>query len=366
MSAPDQRPFLERLGVRTLERRHGAVSSSAPKASSDGVVHLIDADERAALSRIERAALVRAALAGATSALISAIAEVSVQDHETTDPVFYWGVIAAAGGTAAVLEIVFLSWDALRTVQRMSVAAGVLIVDDDAQRAQVLTTLARAALEVPNPPTSAFGVNPHKEANKLLLVGAALLYKLKVSATNLLFKQLVRRILGRAAVRGFLPFLAIPGTALWDFLVCRVVLREARLRIFGPSLAADVVARLLPAGHPVSPLLVEALMRAAASCVVRTADLHPNLELLLAALVKRLQAPVPASVDDSAAFLALLPTLDEADAAVVSRFLRAAAVIDGRVARRERALLRDAGAWIDDEVESERRRVLSGEPLLLA
>ncbi|MDP2339884.1 MAG: hypothetical protein Q8O67_02915 [Deltaproteobacteria bacterium] len=360
----DERPFMERLGVRTLERR----SLEIPKANSvgDGVVHLVDAEERAALQRIERQALARAALAGAGSALISAIAEVCVQDHETTDPILYWGVIAAAGGVAAIAEIAFLSFDALRTVHRMSVAAGVLAVDDDAHRSRVLTSLARAALEVPNPPTSAFGVNPHREANKLLLIGAAVIYKLKVSVTNVVIKQVVRRALGRAAVRSFLPFLAIPGTALWDFLVCRVVLREARVRIFGPSLANDVVERLLPPGHPVSPLLAEALMRAAASCVVRTADLHPNLELLLAALVARLQAPVPDAVDDTAAFLRLLPSLDEADGGVVRRFLRAGAVIDGRVARRERALLREASAWIADDVEGERRRVLAGEPLLLA
>jgi hypothetical protein len=360
----DERPFMERLGVRTLERRTVAVANQA-RADGDGVVHLVDADERAALKRIERFALMRAAVAGASSALISAVAEVCVQDHETSDPVLYWGVIAAAGGVAAIAEIVFLSWDALRTVHGMSVAAGVLVVDDAAARSRVLTSLARAALEVPNPPTSAFGVNPHREANKLLLVGAAVLYKLKVSATNVFLKQVVRRALGRAAVRSILPFVAIPGTALWDFLVCRVVLREARVRIFGPSLAGDVVDRLLPAGHVVSPALAEALLRAAASCVVRTADLHPNLESLLTALVARVQAPVPAAVDDTAAFLRMLPSLDDADASVVRRFLRAAVVIDGRVARRERALLRDAGAWIDDDIEAERRRVLGGEPLFL-
>ena len=360
-----QRPFLERLGVRTLERRQDVVVAAGARPLGDGVVHLIDATERAALRRIERLALTRAALAGATSALISALADLCVQEQQASRPVLYWGVVAAAGITAAVLEICFLSFDALRSVHAMSVATGGLDDDDAGRRSRVLTSLARAALEVPNPPTSAFGVNPHREANKVLLVSAAVLYKLKVSATNVILKQVVRRMLGRAAVRSFLPFVAIPATAAWDFLVCRLVMREARVRVFGPSLANDVVDRLLPPGHPVSAPLAEALARAAASCVVRSADLHPNLELLLAALVARLEVPVPPSVDDSAAFLALLPSLDEGDASVVRRFLRAATVIGGRVARRERALLKDAQAWIDGDVEAERCRVLAGEPLLL-
>ena len=355
--------LLERVGIRALTRRAPRVPEAGTERATNPV-HLLDADERAALRRIERSGVVRSACAGALSAVVAAAAEMLVVDQQETRPLFYWGVLATVSIIAAIVEIWFVSWDALRTVHAMSAAAGVY-GDERLPRAVILTALARAALEVPNPYTSTLGVDPLRESRRALLVIGALVYKLKISATNALLKLVVRRALGRAAVRSWLPLLAVPVTALWNAAVTALVLREARLRIFGPSLALDVVERVLaPDGGPPSPRAAEGMLRAVASCIVRSADLHPNLELLLATLVSKLAAAMPADVSSSRAFLALLPELDDVERLLVLRALRAAAVIDGRIARRERALLQEAGAW-SDEVDAERRRVLAGEPLLL-
>lgn len=358
--------LLERVGVRALERRARILALEDKREgkpeNAANPVHLLDEGERAALRRIERGGILRSGVAGALSAAVAAAAEMTVVEHQETRPLLFWGVVGVVAGLAAILEIAFVSWDALRTVHAMSAAAGVY-GDERLPRGVVLTALARAALEVPNPRTSALGVDPLKESRKAVLVAAALLYKLKVSATNVLLKLVVRRALGRAVVRSWLPLVAVPVTAAWNAGVTAIVLREARIRIFGPSLARDVVDRLTSA--PVSPRAAEGMLRAVGSCIVRTADLHPNLELLLAALVERLAQPtLPADVEASRAFLAMLSDLDDDERALVLRTLRAAAVIDGRVVRRERALLVEAGAWTDD-VEGERRRVLAGEPLLL-
>lgn len=350
--------LLERVGVRALERRARAVAA----ASLANPVHLLDDSERAALRRIERGGVVRSGLAGALSAALAATAEVLVVEHQETRPLFFWGVVGCVAGVAALLEIAFVSWDALRTVHAMSAAAGVY-GDARMPRGLVLTTLARAALEVPNPRTSALGVDPLKESRKAVLVVAALVYKLKVSATNVVFKLVLRRALGRAAVRSWLPLVAVPVTAAWNAAVTAIVLREARIRIFGPSLAHDVVDRL--AGASTSPRAAEGMLRAVGSCIVRSADLHPNLELLLASLAEKLAMPMPPDVESSRVFLAMLSDLDDSERTLVLRMLRAAAVMDGRIARRERALLEEAGAWTDG-VDVERRRVLAGEPLLLA
>jgi hypothetical protein len=244
----------------------------------------------------------------------------------------------------------------------MSEAAGVY-GDTRLRRSAVLTALARAALEVPNPRTSDLGIDPHKETRKSLLVAAALVYKLKVSATNIALKFVVRRALSRVAMRTYIvPFVAVPVTAAWNAAVTAIVLREARVRIFGPSLAHDVVDRLL--ATPVPPRVAEAMLRAVGSCVVRTADLHPNLETLLELLRDKLAVPMPSDVESSRVFLALLANLTNEERDLTLRTLRAAAVIDGRVARREKQLLVEANAWNDD-IDGERRRVIAGEQLLL-
>lgn len=351
--------LLERVGVRALQRRAARVATSGIA----NPVHLLDDVERAALRRIERNCVIRSGIAGGLSGLAAAAAEAAVVEHQHTNPIFFWSVVGVVAGFAAIAELWFVSWDALRTVHAMSEAAGVY-ADDTLPRAAILTALARAALEVPNPKTSDLGIDPHKETRKSLLVAAALIYKLKVSATNIVLKFVVRRALARVALRAqtIVPFVAVPVTAAWNAGVTAIVLREARVRIFGPSLARDVVDRLL--AQPAPPHLAEAMLRAVGSCVVRTADLHPNLELLLALLRDKLAMPMPTDVESSRSFLALLPTLTVDERALALRTLRAAAVIDGRVARREKQLLVEANAW-SDNVELERKRVVAGEALRL-
>lgn len=357
-------PLLERVGTNAMLRWSAGVGPSTGQA-----VHLLDDTERAAVRRVERAALLRAALAGALSALAAALADAVVRDHEDSDPVLYWAVVGGVSAVAAVSEIAFLSWDALRSAHGIRVAAGVAL-DDERERAHILAILVRAALEVPSPPDTVPGVNPLKETSRWRMVLAGLAYKLKVSATNVLFKQLLRRALGRAAVRAWLQFISIPITAAWNVFTCARILREVRVRAFGPSLARDVVARLVPADVPVAPPLAESLVRAVGACVVRSADPHPNLARMLDELQRRLGGARPASLDDPALFLRGLGALTPEHATVVLRLLRAAVVCDGRVARRERSLVAEVCALVgapNDAVglDHERRRVIAGEQLVL-
>lgn len=339
-------------------------SSTAPQA-----VHLLDESERRAVRSIERAAIARAAGVGALSALAASLADAAVRPWEDSDPLLYWGVVGAVSAAAAVGEIAYLSWDALRSAHRLSVAAGI-VLDEDRERQETLAILARAALEVPSPPDAVAGLNPLKETQRWRLVLAGLAYKLKVSATNLLFKQLLRRALGRAAVRAWLQFVSIPITAAWNAYVSARVLRETRVRVFGASLAEDVVRRLLPGDAPVSPLLAEALFRAVGTCVVRSAEAHPNLVRLLGALERRTGQARPEHLDDATRFLQGLRILPAADAELALHLLQAAVVCDGRIAPRERSLVAEAHqrvglAFEAGDLARERARVLCGEALAL-
>jgi hypothetical protein len=326
------------------------------------VVHLLDDDERRALSRLERAAIARAAIAGALSALIAGTTETLLQPIEEARPLVFWGVLGGVSALAAVLEIAFLSWDALRTAHALANAAGVSW-DGHEEREQTLAVLARAALEVANPIESDVGVNPLKETPRWRLVLAGVAYKLKVSATNIVLKLIVRRALGRAAVRTWLHFLSVPVTAAWNAVVCARVLREVRVRVLGPSLVDDVVARLLPEGAPISAGLADAAPRAVAVAIVKSADLHPNLERLLRAVLARCGASPP-DIDDTGAFVRARAALTDAERARVTALCRVAIVLDAKIPRRERLLAESIGVSGASLVR-DRDRVLHGEPLSL-
>lgn len=356
--------LLERAGLARLHRAH-ARSSHSP-GGDDGAVHLLDARERAALRRLERRTVARAGLIGALSASVAAACEVALLPWEH-DALLFWGVLGLVSGVCAILEIVFLSIDALDAAHAQAAIAGALGDDDRdrdaAGRDEIFRVLARAALEIPNPRENPFALDPLKESSRWVLVAAALVYKLKVSATNIVLKQLVRRAMGRAALRAtIVPFVAVPVTAAWNMIVCARVLRELRLRVLGPAAAVDVVARVLPPTLQPSAAQQEALIRAIGACVVRSADVHPNLVALLSALLARLGVDaLPEEVDASARFLAALAALPASERGIVTDILRAAAVIDGRIGRAERALLRDADA--DADIDAVVRALVDGLPL---
>jgi hypothetical protein len=325
--------------------------SIAPVAPADDPIHLLNPDEREALQRIERQAVIRAAIAGALSATASAIASIVAHLSHPVDGVHvslhnlvtYWGWVGAVTLVASVIEIGFLYWDALRAVHRMACAAG-LQFDPSAERQndnQVLTTLARAALELPNPLKPLDGIDPRRETSPLFVVLASLLYKAKVALTTFVMKALLRGALGRAAARAVLDFVAVPVTAAWNAVVCHYVLREARLRILGPS----AVVELIQAGTQsleVSRAGWLVAERAVASAVVRTRDFHPNHLALIQALSLRIPVEQVPDADDTQRFIRDLTLLGTADQTFALHVLVTAAILDGRITRAERRLLEQA------------------------
>jgi hypothetical protein len=351
---------LERWGVTYFR----VLSRGVTVVDVDGV-HFLNADERAGLIRVVRSAVIRAAVAGAISTLVSAVAEVLATP--LVDPnrpmlsmtIRFWAIVLGATALASIIEIAYLYWDGLRAVHRMALIAGLDLFGEipasrrasESERSAVAEALARAALELPNPAGRVFGVNPRRSASRWQLFVASIVYKLKISVTSFVVKAVVRRALGRTALRGWLdflvPFAAIPVTAAWNAIVAWLVLREARIRTMGPSAARELAARALedPEGaEDLSPEARTTIVRAVASSIVRTQDLHPNLVALLARVTEALAVQPAEDLDDPERFLLALRRLSPPDQRRTLRMLSVAAVLDGRVTRSERRLLQEAFA----------------------
>lgn len=357
---PVQMPLLERLGVLYFKR----LSASVPKVMAIDSVSVLNPEERKQLVGITRGAVARACVAGAVSAILCGVAEMLADQYLAPDPNIqsivenlsqnarYWGVVGGVTVIAAVAEILFLYWDSLRSVHALARAAGLDLFPRDEEggglqeeKRQVAAALARAALELPNPVERTFGVDPHREASKIRLFIASILYKLKVSVSNFLMKTLVRRVLGRALVRTWLPFVAVPITALWNGIVTYIVLKEARIRAMGPSASRELVGAVFSQGIEPSEEAKVMLVRAVASSIVRTEDFHPNLMELLAEVLARVglnQEQTVQGIDDSKVFLECLPKLSESDQKMALQLLTVAALIDGRFTSAEKQLLSDA------------------------
>ena len=339
-------PLLERVGVRYVLR----LSRSLPRVGPDAAIHVLDARERAEINRIERAGVVRSALAGALSALI-AVVGVWLADERFAVPeegglldhAVYWGVVFGIGGVAAVFEVVFLYRDALRHALLMARAAGLPLFDEDdaSVDAEIAGSIVRAALELDNKQEAGrLGINPLREASKWRLLLYSLLYKGKIAVTSFLLKLVIRRAMGRAAVRGaVIELVAVPVTAAWNAVVTWLVLRETRLRIMGPSAAASLVDELW-ARAPASPQRSGAL-RAVASAIVRSSDLHPNIVALLVEVEARAEGEEPEALDDTERFVEEFRAADAEHRRWLYAVAVLAAILDGRIAPAEKALLRE-------------------------
>lgn len=345
----DELPMLERWGLAVLR----GAPREPPVASADDPIHVLNPDERLALRRIERDAVLRAALAGSLSGGVSAIAAAWAHKflgsdgspRSLEDALKFWGTVGVATLFASIFEIGFLYWDALRSVHRMAGAAGLALTEQTVSREQrdVALALARAALELPNPPHPELPLDPRRESVRWLAALAALLYKAKVALTNVALKAALRAFIGRSITRVALEFVVVPVTAIWNAVVCWSVVREARLRAMGPSAAIELVSLALA---DISPTEAgrEAAMRAVASAVVRTRDLHPNHLAVIRALGAQFEPSSFAELDDSNRFLTRLAELTSSDQRLALRLLVIAAILDGRLTRAEKRLLEQAFA----------------------
>ena len=366
--------LFERFGLAVLR----SAPARAAVAGEDDPIHILNAAELRELRRIERLAVLRAAAAGALSGAASAAVAIWAQvqyiapdgtAHSTSDAVRFWALVIGATIVASIFEIGFLYWDALRSVHAMASAAGLKLSESElpGERRDVALALARAALELPNPPHRVFGVDPRREAVRWRFALAALLYKAKIALTTFLIKVTLRGLLGRVMGRWLFELVTIPVTAIWNAVVCFMVVREARLRTMGPSAAIELAGFALADWTP-NPAGRAAAFRSVAAAVVRTQDLHPNHLALLRVLAERLGAVDIEDVDDSLRFLAELGALSLNDKRLVLRLLVIAAVLDGKLTRAEKKLLAEAFAACDRplalaRVEELRRAFSAGRGL---
>jgi hypothetical protein len=118
-----------------------------------------------------------------------------------------------------------------------------------------------------------------------------------------------------------------------------------------------------------SPALLASLHRALAAAVVRTSELHPNHLSLMRELRQRVgDPPNDIEVDDTRAFLRSLTELAPAERRTALRVLTIAAILDGRLVKRERRLLLEAyesSAVVPalDHVERLRKAFVAGDPI---
>ncbi len=362
--ATESNPKLERMGLRYFDKR----AKKLGPVDNDDEIHVLEPHELDAMQRVVRVAVFWAAVLGFLSGVASGLAEFfgaplrGGPDASFGDEWQYHLLVHGVTIGATLLGIWALYFVGLRGVHDLAHAAGLSLdgagrEDAPAVQRAVAVALARAALELPNPPSNPFGINPYRELSKWRVFFAVLLFKLKITITTFVMRTLLARAATRAGVKAWLAFVSAPITAAWDAFVMWLVLRQARLRAMGTSAAQSMLDAIHVAHPELSRAAKETMARAVASSVVRSAELHPNHAALMALLPVR-----PADIDDiddPNRLLLEMEALAESERIVVLQVLALAILIDGRLDKKERWLLRTVAGCFSHKISEEELRRLT-------
>jgi hypothetical protein len=219
-----------------------------PAVETDAYLHLLNVAERKAIKRLEWIALVTSGLIGTLAVLLLYLPQYYLPNlfpsMDITLPIL--GItplplVATIYGVVLVfIEIWALTILHVYCIQRMAVSMG-YISHDSALLKEKQDKILAVSTEEKDKTLKRFGIDPYQgmKISQVWLIN--LLIALKATLSNMLVKILVRRVLGRYAVREVLDLLGIPIFAFWNIMATRSILREARVMIMGQNLIDFVV-----------------------------------------------------------------------------------------------------------------------------
>lgn len=302
------------------------------------------AARRIALLRATGSGILSGAVIGGAEVYIRVVLLGNSDDFVWREHLPIWAVFYLFVGLITVVEIAFLYWNALDAIARFVPRAGASS-DDTSARGLLALGLARGAMEMPNPQRKIYGVDPYAMMPGWRLLVQNLLYKAKVGATSFAVRILMRRILARAVLRGYIPLLAIPLYAAWNAWITWRVMNEAWLRALGPALVDDVIDAM-PAEGADTPF-EETAREALGELVRRGSDAHPNYVLLLSRVMRHGGIDSAEFDLDGSSLHGRLEGLAPADRERLGEIMLRAALVSGRPRRAQTRFLKDVFARMD-------------------
>lgn len=372
--------WLERSGIQLfhwLARRHHLRGKDLAGPAFEPTTN--DDVMAAAVRKILAIALTLAFIAGAISAGGSVYAETLFPENACDAGLIAplclqkYGLVIAVTLILSVIELCVLVVLSVWVVFHLARITGHHKLSEDtndAVAARIPNLLARAALEIPDPVREVLGIDPMRGVPKRVFFVVGFLYKLKIVASNVIAKLILRRVFGKSAVRVSIAYIAVPITGIWNAIVTYRVAREARLRLFGSLLARHLVDRELNATTlaGLSGRARLGCLQAVGNAIVFARSNHPNMVILLARLYDVLRNDLEAAgetqLDDWAEFLRTLIAVDARERIFLLNLLAIAAAFDGRISFAERkhlgAAFQDDTAKYFERIRALQRALLKG------
>lgn len=256
---------------------------------TDGTIHLLNQSEAARLRRLEKLAIVLAAIFGAAGVLILYIPKYYYPQWFPETAISLFGfqfsvplVFTCWSALLVFVEILLLTLMHIYCIHEMAVATGFLTYENK-QQEKVKYSLMLVSREQKDKTIKRYGIDPLQDLNKNALLLWNLLIAIKASLTNLFFRFVVQRMLGRYALQWIKDMAGIPVFAAWNAWGSWQVLRQGRIVIMGQNLVEVAVKKIFGrfAANAIDKKLVFQTMELVA---VSKRDYHGNHAVLIAQL----------------------------------------------------------------------------------
>lgn len=134
-----------------------------------------------------------------------------------------------------LVEIYYLTYVNIHAVSAIAKACGCPSKSDPYLKENV-DSLVNVGLEKKQKDLKKLGINPYDGLSKVGVWIFQTLVKLKAAVSGFLWKLIVKKLLGRYALRMLVDLLGAPLYAAWNIYASRKVMNEARVRVMAPPL----------------------------------------------------------------------------------------------------------------------------------
>ncbi len=161
-----------------------------------------------------------------------------------TDNTFNIPVVSIIYGVILVyIEIYALMAINIRAVFKIAEVCG-FPDRNDPDYDKHIESLMRVGLERDDKSSATYGLNPLQGASRWTLLIFLIISRLKATISNYVAKILLRRILGRYALRAVIDMVGVPVFAFWNAYASWIVIHETKVRIMAPNLIRQLCRNL--------------------------------------------------------------------------------------------------------------------------
>lgn len=340
MAEKKRKGFWERFAVRELSKTVDAQEGDA--------LFLLSEAEIAALQKIKRRTYFKAGLAGVLGVALlygpyHLFGEALFPMNQIWIPVYgeYIELEVSFLVYSLVLvmaEIWFLTHTNIMAVAAIARACGHPNAADKNYENNVNALIA-VGLEKKQKELESIGINPYEGLNPIGLFVFQLIIRLKAALTGFLFKLLIKKALGRYALRAVIDFAGMPVYAFWNIWGTRTIMNETRVRVMAPPLI-NRCADLLHEQHKNNPEFIQSLYDTLQLISESKRSFHYNHFLLSVTLLDRFGIVITEEPPYNDDFLEEIPNLSAETRRGVQQLFVFGIMIDGAISTREKKAIR--------------------------